>query len=82
MALYSIILHEIVHALGFSYTLIDRYIIYSFGNANAIKCSHFRFVDEEGNRYMPTREIYGPYGRTHIFTGPKVNMSCFKFVTG
>jgi len=32
----------------------------------------FRFVDDQGNRYMPVREIYGPYGSAHIFTGPKV----------
>ena len=31
-----------------------------------------RFVDADGNNYNPSQRLTGPYGPTHVFTGPKV----------
>jgi len=35
-------------------------------------CVHYRFVNDSGAAYNPRRTIFGPYGSTSVFTGPKV----------
>ena len=42
-----------------------------------LACRVCRFVDVNGTEYNPVRTYTnGPYGKTTIFTGPKVAMWC------
>ena len=45
--------------------------------SDSIGLSFCRFVDVNGTEYNPVRTYTnGPYGKTTIFTGPKVAMWC------
>ena len=78
--LYRLFMHEIIHALGFSNELFDKYVSTKIFQILLVSdlllaCYVCRFVDVNGTQYNPVRTYNnGPYGKTTIFTGPKVGI--------
>ena len=78
--IYSLVLHEIIHAIGFSSYLFNWLVhIHDYISTLTVCCCSYmdvcciRFIDDNGNNYNPSKATDEPYRGAYIFTGPKVH---------